>query len=193
MIQGQQQVGFDELGLNHRAPDGDDGLVREDGRPFRHRPYVAGKAEVPEIREEILTEQPAAAQVCDILLRKGQMAQIAHHLLDSGHDGHAAAVRNMPEKHIEIGDLVAEPVLQEPVGHGQLIKIGQHGQVVRAIGLMQGIHIDRLLLRNYINRFKRCPGRAPPLRFAWSSVKARRADRRDGRPRRRCPPGKGGR
>jgi len=45
MIQREQEKGLDELGLDGRRPDGEEGLAGENGGALRHRPDIAGEAE----------------------------------------------------------------------------------------------------------------------------------------------------
>ena len=45
MIQREQEKGLDELGLDGRRPDGEEGLAGENGGTLRHRPNIAGEAE----------------------------------------------------------------------------------------------------------------------------------------------------
>ena len=168
MVDREQNHGFDEPGLDDRSPDGDDRFVREDGSAFRNRPHIAGKPEILQIGEEVFTEQVPASQIGDVLRRKGKAAQILHHLLDPGHDRQASVIRNMPEEHVEVGDLIAESVLKKTVRLGQLIKIGEHGQIVRTVLRGIGAHDDRLLCILVI-RVTEGPGRVRRLRPAWLS------------------------
>ena len=58
--------------------------------------------------------------------------QIIDQLLHAGHDGVAAAVGNTAEEHIKIGDLISDSRFKIAAAHGQLVEIGEHGQIVAA-------------------------------------------------------------
>ena len=92
MIQGQQQVGFDELGLDGGGPDGEDGFPREDRSPLRHCPDVAGEGKVPQIVQKLLRKAVLGPQIGDILLVKVQVLNILHHLGQARRNGKAALV-----------------------------------------------------------------------------------------------------
>ena len=47
VVEFQQQIGLQQLGLNGGGPDGDHRLPGEDGHALRHGPDVAGEAEIP--------------------------------------------------------------------------------------------------------------------------------------------------
>ena len=50
-------------------------------------------------------------------------------MIQTGGDSEATLVRNIAEKHIEIDNAVLITCLQIAVGHGELIKVTQHGQI----------------------------------------------------------------
>ena len=143
MVDRQQHHGFDELGLHHRPPDGHDGLVGEDGGALRHRPNVAGEAEVFQIIQKGFAEQLFSPQVGDILFGEGEAFQVVHQLLHTRHDRQTAVIRHPAEEHIEVGDAVPAALPKKAVGHGELVKIGQQGQIVAAILFFQ--HINHVL------------------------------------------------
>ena len=130
MVDGQQNHGFDKLCLYHGACNGYNGLTRENRGAFGNGPYIALELEVLEIVEERLREASAAAEVLNILLGKVQILEIIYQLLDTGHDGIAAAVRYPAEEHIKVCAPVSHALFEVSVGHSELIKIGQHGQVL---------------------------------------------------------------
>ena len=68
VVNGEQQEGLEQLGLDGRGADDHDGLAREDGRALGHGPDVAGEFEMPQIVQEGLGEHAAAAEVVDVLL-----------------------------------------------------------------------------------------------------------------------------
>ena len=129
VVDGQKDHRLDKLRLHHRPGNRHDRLTREDGRALGHRPHVALELEMGQVVQKLLVKTAAAAQVIDVLLCKVQVLKIMYELLHARHHGIAAAVRHPAEKHIEIGAPVAHPFLEIAVGHGELIKVGQHGQV----------------------------------------------------------------
>ena len=130
VVDGQQDHGLDELGLDDRAAHRDDGLAGEDDLAFGNGPHVTFKFEIAEIVQKALGETTAALQIGNILLGKAQILQILHHLLHAGHNGVTAVVGDLAEKHIEICDGICHAVFKIAVGHGQLIKVGEHRQVL---------------------------------------------------------------
>ena len=71
MVQDEQHIGLDELGLDGRGADGHEGLAGEDGRALRHRPDVAGEPEVAQIVQEPLVKAALAAH--------GELVEVAEH------------------------------------------------------------------------------------------------------------------
>ena len=129
MVYGEQQHGFYKLGLNHRPAHRNNGLPGEDGSALGHGPHVAAKFKIGQILQKALAKNPLRAQKVDILLGKVQLLHIFNQLLHPRHNGKAAPVGHMAEKHIEIGDGFFKTVFKIAVGHGDFIKIGEHGQV----------------------------------------------------------------
>ena len=129
MVDGQQQVGLQQLGLDRGGPDGQDRLLGEHGRPLRHGEDVAGELKVGQIVQKSLVEHVPAAQVLDVLRVKVQVLDILDHLLQPRRDGVAALVRHVAEEQIKVRDPVLIPGLKVPVAHGELIEIAQHGHV----------------------------------------------------------------
>ena len=84
---------------------------------------------IPQVFQEFLAEDMFGVEVLDVLLGEGQVLQVLHQLLHAGHNGEAAVVGHLAEKHVEIANGVLEPVGKIAVGHGELVKIGEHGQV----------------------------------------------------------------
>ena len=70
MIDTQQQEGFDQLGLDSRGTDSNDGFFGKYRRSFGNRPDIAGKVEICQIFQELLAEQTTAAQIRNILSAK---------------------------------------------------------------------------------------------------------------------------
>ena len=64
--------------------------------------------EVPEIGQEVLIEDLLSPQEFDILIVKVQLLNVLHHLLQACRNGKAAAIWNIPEENVKIGDLLAK-------------------------------------------------------------------------------------
>ena len=129
MVNGEQQEGFEQLGLDGRGADDHDGLAREHGRPLRHGVNIAGEAEGAQIFQKFLAENALAAQVRNVLLVKVQILDVFDELLEARRDGKAAAVRDRAEINVKIGDAIFEAGLEIAVAHGQLVEIAEHGHV----------------------------------------------------------------
>ena len=130
MVDGQQQHGLDKLRLDDGAPHGDDGLTGEDDLPFGDGPHIAFKAEVFQIVQKALGKASPPLQIGDVLIGESQVLQILHQLFHAGHDGVAAVIGYLAEKHIEIRDGILHAVVEVTVGHSELIEIRQHRQVL---------------------------------------------------------------
>ena len=126
MVQGQQQVGFDELGLDGGGAHGEDGLPGEDGGALRDGPDVAGKPEVPQVLQKFRGEAALAPQVFEILLLEPEVLDVIDHLLQPRGDGKTAAVGDVAEKYVEVADPVLQAGLEIAVAHGELVEIEQH-------------------------------------------------------------------
>ena len=135
MVDAQQQVGLNELGLDGRGADGDQRLLGEDHGALGHGPDIAGELEIAQVFQEILGEEVAASEVGDVLLGEVQLLDVADDLLQTGCDAEAAAVGAAPEEQVEIGDAVLIAVGEVAVGHRQLVEITEHGQVQFAVGI----------------------------------------------------------
>ena len=129
MVDGQQYHGFDELRLNHRPGNGHERLTGEYGRAFRHGPDIALEFEMPQIVQECFGKAAAAAEVFDIFVGEMQVFKVVDQLLNARHDGVAAAIRYAAEEHVKIGPPVGDAFFKIAMRHGELIEIGQHGQV----------------------------------------------------------------
>ena len=82
---------------------------------------------IPEIIQEFLTENVLALKERNVVLVKMQLLDVLHHLFQPCRNGKAAAIRNVPEKHVKVSDFLLEALLQIAVAHGQLIKVAEHG------------------------------------------------------------------
>ena len=129
MVEGDQQQRFEQLALDGRALDGDDGFLREDGHAFLDGPDVAVQPEVGQVGKEALVKDFGRAQVVDILLREAQVVDGVDELLQPRHDGVAAAVRHAAEEHVKDGDLVLIPFVQVAGRHRQFVEVGHRRQV----------------------------------------------------------------
>ena len=134
MVQGQQHIGLHQLRLNGRGADGQDRLAGEHGSSLGHCVNIAGEMEVPEIGQEVLIEDLLSPQEFDILIVKVQLLNVLHHLLQACRNGKAAAIWNIPEENVKIGDLLAKALFEIAVAHGQLIKIAEHGKIALVHG-----------------------------------------------------------
>ena len=129
VVQGEQQEGFDKLGLDSGCPNSEQGLAGEYGGALRHGPDVAGKPEVPEEVEELLAEAALAPKIAQVLLVKAQLLDILDDLGQAGGQGKAALVGDRAIEHVKIADPVGQPGLEVAVGHRQLVEVAEHGQV----------------------------------------------------------------
>ena len=129
VVQGEQQIGLQKLGLDRRGPDGHDGLPGEHRRALGHGPDVPGEAEVPQPVQKFRGKDPLGPEIGQVVLVKAQVADILHCLLQPGGDDKAAPVGHVPVKNVEIADVVPFVALEVAVGHGQLVKVEQHGVV----------------------------------------------------------------
>ena len=129
VVDGQQNHGLNELRLNHRACNGDERLAREYRRALGDSPDIAFELEVAQIVEKRLGEAFAAAEVCDVLLGEAEIFEVGDQLLDTGHDGIAAAVRNAAEEHIKVCAAVAHTLFKIAICHRELVEVGQHGKI----------------------------------------------------------------
>ena len=141
MVERQEQERLDDLRLDRRGPDGHDRLVREDGRPLRNGPDVAGEFIIPQRFEEALAEHLPPAQIRDVVLVKVKLLDVADGLFQYGRNGKSAAVWHRPEENVEIRDTVLHPTRIVAVGHGQLVVVAEH----RQIHLFFRIHIPTSL------------------------------------------------
>ena len=130
VVQGEQQVGFDDVAVNQRCAHAEERRVGEDDAAFRHRPDVAPEVEVGEVIEEGVAEHPLAAQEGDVFFAKTQVLQVIQHLAESGEDGVTPAIRDFPEEVIEVGDFILPAFVEMALRHGQFVEVGQEGAVI---------------------------------------------------------------
>ena len=129
VVEGDQQQRFQQLALNGRTLDGDDRLLREDGGAFLNRPDVAVQLKIAQIIEEFFIKHLGGAQVGDVLLGKAEVVHSLDKLLQTRHNGVAAAIRHAAEEHIKHRRFVQIPLVQIACGHSQLVEIGHSGKV----------------------------------------------------------------
>ena len=85
--------------------------------------------EILQVGEEFLVERLRRAQIVDVLAGKFQVIHGIDELLQTGHNGVAAAVRHAAEEHIKDGDLIHISLVQIARRHRQLVEIGHGGQI----------------------------------------------------------------
>ena len=90
--------------MNGRSPDGEDGLSGENGRALGDRPNVTGELKMQQILQKRFGKDALSAQKIHLLGRKAQILNIVDDLLQAGGDGKAAAIRDIPEKNIEVAN-----------------------------------------------------------------------------------------
>ena len=129
MVDGHQQHGFNQLCLHERTPYAYDRFSREYGATFPDRPDIAGKFKMPEIVKECFAESIQAAKVIQIFFAETKVLQIMNQLLNAGHDGVAAAIRNVTEKEVKVGSRLLKSPAEITIGHGQFVKIRQHRDI----------------------------------------------------------------
>ena len=129
MVDQKQYHSFYELGLHDRSSYCDQRLVREYDASFRYGPYITLEFEVGEILEKLFVEQFFASQVFDIFVCELKIFQILYNLFQPREDRITAAIRDLSEKHIEIRYVVSHSRTVISIGHRDLIKVSEHGQV----------------------------------------------------------------
>ena len=153
VVDAQQGVSLNELGLRRRRPDRNQRFIGEYRRSLGHRPDVPGKAEGPQIVQEILFKKALCPQVGNILFVKMQILDILDQLLQAGSNGIAAAIGNPAEKDVKIGNALLHPLTEIAVGHGHLVEVEQH----RQIQLLFALHCSILCFIIMAGAGKACP------------------------------------
>ena len=97
------------------------------------------KGQVNKYIKAVVTNAPADNQI-QVTQIERKILEIVDELPDARHDGKAAVVGDMAEKHVEPRDLVAHTVFKIAVCHGQLVKVRQHGQIPFLQCVAQGDH-----------------------------------------------------
>ena len=130
VVEGEQQVGFDQLAVNQRGAHGEQRLMREDDRAFRHSTNVAVEAEVGEVVEEFGGEDAFAAQKGDVVRGEVEEFEVIQHLCQPGEDGVAAVVGHGAEEVVEIRDFVLPPLVKVALRHGERVVVHHQDAVV---------------------------------------------------------------
>ena len=129
VVDGQQQVGLQQLGLDGRGPHGENGLVGEHRGPLGDGKDVPGELKVCQVVQEVLVKDLPAPEVGDVLGVKVEVLDVLNDLLQPGSDGIAPIVRDAAEEEVKVGDPIFVPGLEVSVAHGELIEVAQHGHV----------------------------------------------------------------
>ena len=130
VVEGEQQVGFDQLAVNQRRAHGEQRFVREDDRAFRHGADVATEAEVGEVVEEFGGEDAFAAQKGDVVRGEVEEFEVVQHLCQPGEDGVAAVVGHGAEEVVEVGDFMLSPLAEVALRHGERVVVHQQDAMV---------------------------------------------------------------
>ena len=125
----QQRHRLDELRLDRGASDHDDGFVGEHRRALGHRPDVAGEFEMTQVIQEFVAES-LLFQERQIVFRELDVLQIVDEGFEACRDDVAAVFGISAVEQVEINDLIAHPFQKIAVCHGQLVKVGEHGEVL---------------------------------------------------------------
>ena len=146
MVDAQQQECFDELSLNGRGANSDDGLLGEHRSALRNGPDIAGKLKIRQIIQEFLAKQIAATQIFNILRIKPQLLNVLDDLLQTSRNGKAAAIGTTAVEKVKIRDAVLVALFKIAMCHGQLIEVAEHGQIDLIINLhRENLSFDILL------------------------------------------------
>ena len=129
MVDTEEGVGFNELGLGGGSSDSDEGLAGEDRGALGYGPDVAGEAEGAQVVQEVLLEEVFAAEVSNVVFVEVEVLNVLYQLLQPGGDGEAASVGHAAEEYVEVGDAVLHPPAEVAVGHGHFVEIEKHGEV----------------------------------------------------------------
>ena len=135
VVDGQQEIGLDKLCLGCGGAHRDDRLTGEDRRALGDGVDVAGEAEGLQLFEKGLVEYIFAAEIGNILLREVNVFNVFDELLKPCGNGKAAAVRDVAEEHVEVGDAVRHAGAVVAVCHRQLVVVAEHRKILSFSGL----------------------------------------------------------
>ena len=130
-----QERRLEQLALERRAAHAHHGLAREHELALGHGIDVHARAEVGEIAEEPALKERTAArslepcQVIDVIGRKAQVLDEFRQLSRTAHHGIGAPERVVAIERGETSLLVELAALPQPLGHGELVEIGEHSDV----------------------------------------------------------------
>ena len=130
VVQGEEEIGFDDVAVNQRCAHAEERRVGEDDATFRHRPDVASEVEIGEIVKEGVAEHALAAQESDVFFVEAQVLQVIQHLAESGEDGVTPAIRDFTEEVVKVGNFVLPTFVEMALRHGQFVEVGQEGAVI---------------------------------------------------------------
>ena len=129
MVDRAEERSLEELCLDDRSSDLNEGFPREHYGSFGNSPYVTSKFKVPEVFDELVTEVIVGLEEFQVSFGEMEVGQIIDNLLNAGHYGISAALGYIPEECVEIYDRIAASVIKITVCHGQLIEIREHTHV----------------------------------------------------------------
>ena len=133
VVELQQHIGFQHLGLYCRGADRYDRLPGKDRCALRDCPEISVKPELSQVIQKSLIEHSSSPQIINVLLVKMQVLYIFDNLLQPGRNREAPAVRNTAEEDVKIGNPVFHACFPIPVPHGELIIITEHREI-NAVG-----------------------------------------------------------
>ncbi len=135
-VEDVEKGSLDELGLEQGAADAKHRRVRKHGGAFRDGVDVAGELHLLEVVEESPFEERGSIvarerfEEVDVSLLEADGAEVVDGFVESGGDGVAASEGILAEEEVEHGFALAEPGLPVPVGHGELVQVGEQGERV---------------------------------------------------------------
>ena len=134
VVDGKQQIGFNDLRFDRPCSDGEQRLSGKHGRALGNRPDVAFKGEVFEVVQKGFVKKVLFAQIGDIVFIKVQIFDVFHDLLQPCTNGKAAAVGHLTEENVKIHDLISHTAAEVAVGHGQLVEVAKQGEIAFLLG-----------------------------------------------------------
>ena len=143
MVEGEKHVGLDELCLDDGGADGQNRLAGEDHGPLRYAPDVAGEAEVREIFEKRLVKEVFAAEEGDVGRGEAEGLDVVDDLFESRGNCVSTAIGDLPEEHVEVGDVVLHGGVEVPASHGDLVEVAKERETVFVVfhsGIRDGRH-----------------------------------------------------
>ena len=126
VVQGEQDIGLDQLRLNRGSLYRHKRLHGENGSSFGNGPDISGEFEIGQILQKSFGEEIPAAKIFNVFFFKVKILYVIDYLFQTCGDGEAALVGDGTVEHVKIRDLISHVVLEIAVSHGELIKIKQH-------------------------------------------------------------------